>query len=787
MLISCCRADDDDSGTEEKKERDDSVELGLRPSSSSAGSGFQTSHVFSSSLHGTIATAAVPLLERLVFRTSRGNAILRVTAIDAPLADPQTEQPVSKSVFTLLHVGEEMEKRLHRVLHAVGATEYDIPIGWKERLRLVRELQVRREDTGRVLRQTEAEIADALSALAWDEATQSSPYWDWMTGLQRERGVCEMLRRCEQTERQSRMLIAEAWLQSERLSELQSTLQQAVQQTSLQQAALQLLPMSACSSPPPTAFPTNAFTASFQAIVDTYGVPRYQEVNPGLFTVISFPFLFGVMYGDVGHGTLLTLSAAVLLLGEQRLLEQQRRGQLSDIVQLVFGGRYLMLMMGLFAVYCGLVYNDCFSIPLPLFASSWHWPRHGSAAEPAGGVYPFGVDWRWYHTANQLAFFNSMKMKMSVCIGVVQMLFGIALSACNCLYFREAAALWLECLPRLLFLLCTFGYMVWLILYKWTVDWTQPHAPPPANLIQTMIQMFLQPGSVQQDMQLYSGQAVVQSLLLAVALLSVPVMLLGVPLVERGEQLRKAKEKEEEEAGEEQPQQTLVVSQDEEEEEQPLSSSRRRKARTRLRKGDYDTLDSEDEDDEKRPRDEEKHATRLTSSHSSDSIARSASAPHSHPHALLPVQVDATLTLPATGRAAAANSTAGTSGAVPAAAVYSFSDALIHQSIHTIEFVLGCVSNTASYLRLWALSLAHAQLAEVFWSKMIQQYGLEQRSPLLITLGVAVWTVATIAVLLCMDVLECFLHALRLHWVESVHSRQAERDDVTGGSVCAPC
>ena len=89
--------------------------------------------------------------------------------------------------------------------------------------------------------------------------------------------------------------------------------------------------------------------------------------------------------------------------------------------------------------------------------------------------------------------------------------------------------------------------------------------------------------------------------------------------------------------------------------------------------------------------------------------------------------------------------------------------------IETIEFVLGTISNTASYLRLWALSLAHGQLSAVFLENTIVN-GLAVKSMgasfIIVWIGYFAWVTFTISVLMFMDAMECFLHTLRLHWVE---------------------
>jgi len=99
---------------------------------------------------------------------------------------------------------------------------------------------------------------------------------------------------------------------------------------------------------------------------------------------------------------------------------------------------------------------------------------------------------------------------------------------------------------------------------------------------------------------------------------------------------------------------------------------------------------------------------------------------------------------------------------------FEFGEVFIHQIIETIEFVLGTVSHTASYLRIWALSLAHQQLSLVFFQKTLQM-GLEMPYPMngiALYFLFAAWFGITLGVLMGMDVLECFLHTLRLHWVE---------------------
>lgn len=85
---------------------------------------------------------------------------------------------------------------------------------------------------------------------------------------------------------------------------------------------------------------------------------------------------------------------------------------------------------------------------------------------------------------------------------------------------------------------------------------------------------------------------------------------------------------------------------------------------------------------------------------------------------------------------------------------HGFSDLFIHSLIECIEYSLGTVSNTASYLRLWALSLAHGQLAKVFMDYTLAPNFQNGGSYSGLFIGYYIFFGVTFAVLMLMDLME---------------------------------
>merc|ERR1711865_425836 len=84
------------------------------------------------------------------------------------------------------------------------------------------------------------------------------------------------------------------------------------------------------------------------------------------------------------------------------------------------------------------------------------------------GPYPFGVDHQWHGATNELLYINSLKMKLSVLMGVIQMTIGLFLRVGNAFHERSKTDFICECIPMFVFMICFFGFMDYMILYKWT-------------------------------------------------------------------------------------------------------------------------------------------------------------------------------------------------------------------------------------------------------------------------------------------------------------------------------
>ncbi len=668
-------------------------------------------------------------LERMLFRSTRGNFLMRfydvdtVSAVDsASDAAGGSEEGAAnlKTVFIIFFQSQLVEDKIRKICEAFSARLHAIPNLDDVAAIDARAAEVHADlqDRERVLSKNRHDIVQLLT-----EVGKRLETWRFIS--LREKSIHHTMNMFGSDVQG--VLRAEGWV----LAAKQGLVVELVQQAHAEAvgggasralpSSVSVVPRESWPSTPPTSFKLNKVTQVFQVVVNTYGVPRYQEANPAVMAAITFPFSFGVMFGDIGHGTLLFLFALFVVWNEKALARAPR----SEMMEYIFGGRYMLVLMGFFAIFCGFIYNDFFAMGLLLWPT--HWTQ--SPSDPTLGywgftvntnntVYPLGVDPTWHRASNDLMYFNSLKMKMSVIFGVVQMTLGLVHRAQNAVFFERRLAhnldLWFEALPMIVFMSSLFGYMCFLIIYKWSLQWVWEPVPlsngtvvgcspilpglgssapgcdrtnccNPPMLITMLINIALKPGSVDVSTQLYDGQGSAQAILLLLAVLMVPLMLCPKPYFEI---------------------QRIKAKHAQAEPEPFIGSTARRGSHN----SHTELMLHDDEHQE--------HGE-----HDGDEA-------HEEGH--------------------------------------NSGDIIIHQIIEVIEFTLGCISNTASYLRLWALSLAHSQLASVFLEKaMLGPMEMNGAAGVIgSVLGYGAFACITFAVLMCMDNLECFLHALRLQWVE---------------------
>ena len=420
-----------------------------------------------SNISGVLPIADRVRFERMLFRATRGNSYVRFSDI-LPNIDndsaPSKSFNATKTVFIIFFKSLAIEGKIKKICDAFNCRRFDL---------------VDLDRPGDLLSKQEAnwrETLDAKTVLDKNKQARESICYEvsqqiesWLWTVRREKAIYHTLNLCKSDI--TNVLRARAWVLKKQIGKAKGAIARAhaslnITSTAMFEKVPEMWPAY------PTHFNTNKYTAAFQDFVDTYGIPRYREINPALFTAATFPFLFGVMYGDIGHGTCLALAGFFLICTEHYA---DARGT-GEMMKGIYSGRYMFFAMGCFAIYAGMIYNDYFSIGLNLWGTNYIFSSHdgGAKASLIQGkygdskyVYPFGVDPAWKISENELLFYNSMKMKMSVILGIIQMIFGVCLRGINALHFKSMLDFTCEFLPMLLFALSFFGYMVIIIFVKW--------------------------------------------------------------------------------------------------------------------------------------------------------------------------------------------------------------------------------------------------------------------------------------------------------------------------------
>jgi len=655
--------------------------------------------------------------KRILFRMTRGMVWTTLMDIERPqteaekndfdhLMDTSSETKL-KTVFLIVYQGGAhamMAGKLNKICDSFGASKYGLPADKTSYDRKLIEVESQLKEAKSVISVTDKHIDMILEYFARPRtpSMQYSLIEELKLFIMKEKVIYDNLNKLKS---QNTLYRGCCWCTTRNVPRVYDTIAQLkASRSGIGGCEFQEISRPTDSTPP-THFETNDVTWAFQEIVNTYGIPRYREINPGLFAIATFPFLFGVMFGDIGHGALLFLAGLYLVIFKKAIEDDK-----TSMLRLLIPARYLILLQGFFAFYCGLIYNDFMSLTFNLFGTCYTSESADALNKDIDCVYSVGMDGAWGGKANELTYVNSFKMKLAIILGVSQMLFGILLRGWNCINFKNWVDFFCEFVPMFIFMSLTFGYMVVLIFLKWSMPWgTQEYPTSQApSIIGIFIKMVLEPGKWPEGagIPLYgdaSGeyQAKTQFHFLIIAGICSLIILIPKPLILYWKHRKGTFY-------------NLIQGHHD-----------RTMDRRLLNNPEHPELELVQHHDEEQKDDSQEHKL-LDRSRSNSS------------HSFSNLELDDH---------------------------FEFGEVFVHQVIEAIEFVLGSISSTASYLRLWALSLAHSQLAKVFFDNCIKS-SIQSASIIGLFVGFIIFAQLTLGVLLLMDQMECFLHALRLHWVE---------------------
>jgi V/A-type H+-transporting ATPase subunit I len=159
---------------------------------------------------------------------------------------------------------------------------------------------------------------------------------------------------------------------------------------------------------PPTMVRHNRFVRPFEEITKLYGVPHYNELDPTFMIAITFPLIFGLMFGDIGHGLLLLVGGLAL-------------GTLIKKGQAIKNVCWILAACGAGAIFAGVLFGEFFGIQL--FAPLWF--------SPFDNVLMFLI--------------------FSLIVGVIQIVSGLVLEMVNFLLKHNVTDAVLTSIPKIAF------------------------------------------------------------------------------------------------------------------------------------------------------------------------------------------------------------------------------------------------------------------------------------------------------------------------------------------------